>query len=83
MVKQNQILHLLMNGLLVGELEKTNQGALKFTYHQEWLNREGARPLSLSLPLVAHSYSGDVVYNFFDNLLPDNQQIRARIQARF
>ena len=28
-------------------------------------------------------FSGDVVYNFFDNLLPDNAQIRARIQAKF
>lgn len=29
------------------------------------------------------TYLGDVVYNFFDNLLPDNVQIRARIQQRF
>ncbi len=83
MVKKNQKLHIFMNGLLVGELEKTSQGVLKFTYHQDWLNRTGARPLSLSLPLVERSYSGDVVYKFFDNLLPDNQQIRARIQTRF
>ena len=83
MVKQNQVLHILMNGIPVGELEKTIQGALTFTYHQDWLNTVGARPLSLSLPLMAYSYRGDVVYNFFDNLLPDNQQIRARIQTRF
>lgn len=56
---------------------------MKFTYHQDWLNQAGARPISLSLPLVEQTYAGDVVYNFFDNLLPDNQQIRARIQARF
>lgn len=28
-------------------------------------------------------YRGVQVYNFFDNLLPDNEAIRARIQARF
>jgi serine/threonine-protein kinase HipA len=72
-----------MNGQLVGRFEKSNQGVLKFTYHTDWLNQAGARPLSLSLPLGEHIYSGDIVYNFFDNLLPDNQQIRARIQARF
>ncbi|KTD67818.1 MULTISPECIES: type II toxin-antitoxin system HipA family toxin [Legionella] len=83
MVKKNQTLYVLMNGILVGLLEKTPQGGLKFTYHHDWLNQAGARPISLSLPLINNTYSGDVVYNFFDNLLPDNQQIRARIQARF
>ncbi|PWY55903.1 serine/threonine protein kinase [Legionella qingyii] len=83
MVKKNQILYVLMNGILVGMLEKMSQGGLKFTYHQDWLNQAGARPISLSLPLIEQTYTGDVVYNFFDNLLPDNQQIRARIQARF
>ncbi|WP_233432384.1 type II toxin-antitoxin system HipA family toxin [Aquicella lusitana] len=72
-----------MNGILVGKLEKTTQGSLTFSYDQTWLNTPGARPISLSLPLVKQSFAGDVVYNFFDNLLPDNQQIRARIQAKF
>lgn len=85
MVKKNEnnFLHVLMNGYLVGKLEKMRQGGLKFTYHDDWLNQPGARPVSLSLPLIDQTYSGDVVYNFFDNLLPDNPQIRARIQARF
>jgi serine/threonine-protein kinase HipA len=29
------------------------------------------------------TYSGDLVENYFDNLLPDSQTIRGRIQARF
>jgi serine/threonine-protein kinase HipA len=29
------------------------------------------------------AYEGAQVYNFFDNLLPDNERIRARIQAKF
>lgn len=43
----------------------------------------GARPISLSLPLLDKTFSGDMVYNFFDNLLPDNLDIRRRIQAKF
>ncbi len=82
-MESNQILNILMNGILVGTLEKTKQGGLIFTYEQAWVNTPGARPLSLSLPLISQQFSGDVVYNFFDNLLPDNQQIRARIQAKF
>jgi serine/threonine-protein kinase HipA len=83
MKKNNQILNILMNGISIGTLEKTKQGGLIFTYDQGWLNTPGARPVSLSLPLISQPFSGDVVYNFFDNLLPDNQQIRARIQAKF
>lgn len=72
-----------MNSILVGSLEKTISGSLIFIYDQKWLNTPGARPISLSLPLVDKQFTGDVVYNFFDNLLPDNTQIRSRIQTRF
>jgi serine/threonine-protein kinase HipA len=76
-------LNVLMNGILIGNLEKNSKGGLTFAYNQHWLQMPGARPISLSLPLVTQSFDGDVVYNFFDNLLPDNLQIRARIQAKF
>ena len=83
MSKNNQILNILMNGILVGTLTKLSTGGLAFQYDPHWLKQAGARPISLSLPLMDKQYSGDVVYNFFDNLLPDNPQIRARIQAKF
>ncbi len=83
MGKTNQTLNLLMNGLLVGTLTKQTAGGLSFRYDQQWLQQARARPISLSLPLVDQAYTGDVVYNFFDNLLPDNPQIRSRIQAKF
>ena len=83
MKTKNRMLNVLMNGILVGRLEKKKNGGLTFCYHETWLNLVGARPISLSLPLVDKEFMGDVVYNFFDNLLPDNPQVRARIQARF
>ena len=81
--KAFSILKIYMNGLDIGQLEKTKTGALYFSYSESWLNMPGARPVSLSLPLVAFRYSGEAVYNFFDNLLPDNPNIRTRIQAKF
>ena len=75
-------LYILQNGELVGELLLT-KSALRFNYAESWLAQPGARPLSLSLPLTTRFYEGEVVYNFFDNLLPDNPRIRARIQAQF
>src|ERR1043166_2768597 len=80
---QQRILHVLMNGILIGKLEKTIKGGLTFSYDQTWLDTPGSRPISLSLPLTSQTFAGDLVHNFFDNLLPDNPQIRARIQTKF
>ena len=76
-------LNVLMNGVLIGKLEKTPKGELTFMYEQSWVMMPGSRPLSLSLPLHGQRFTGDVVYNYFDNLLPDNLSIRARIQSKF
>lgn len=72
-----------MNGQKVGKLLQNAAGKLEMTYAEEWLGSEARRPLSLSMPLSSRKHSGEVVENFFDNLLPDSQPIRNRIQARF
>lgn len=76
-------LNVFMNGLLVGCLQKLRSDGLTFSYDPQWLITPGARPVSLSLPLTSQLYQGDRVYNFFDNLLPDNDRIKARIQTLF
>jgi serine/threonine-protein kinase HipA len=82
-VRQDQRLGVWMNGFHVGVLTKRSTGALEFIYTSEWLEIAGARPISLSMPLQHRPYTGELVYNYFDNLLPDNKQVRDRIQARF
>lgn len=72
-----------LNGLCIGTLTKDKHGGMYFQYEQSWLDLPGCRPISLSLPLSNSRYSGDKVYNFFDNLLPDNQRIRDKVQTRF
>lgn len=71
------------NGVQVGELCKEPSGALRFQYYSSWLAHAGRRPLSLSLPLSTEPYQGEVVLNFFDNLLPDSDAIKSRLQATF
>lgn len=85
MVKKtrSRSLNLLMNGFLIGKLTKKTNASLELVYDQKWLETPGSRPISLSLPLIERPFIGDKVYNFFDNLLPDNPEIRARIQAKF
>lgn len=72
-----------LNGIEVGVLSLDRSGAMSFRYLPKWLQRPGARAISLSLPLSQVAYRGELVYNFFDNLLPDSDAIRARMQARF
>lgn len=72
-----------LNGYLVGEFKKSSNGGHSFRYSTNWLALNGSRPISLSMPLAKSEYRGDVVYNYFDNLLPDNSEIRQRIVARY
>lgn len=72
-----------MNNELVGELIKQSNGAHHFKYHPDWLTNLKARALSLSLPLQVSPITSDTVINYFDNLLPDRADIRARIVSRY
>lgn len=80
--KKSLALKLYMNNIFVGLLKKLPDGALHFTYDEEWVNDPASIPLSLSLPLTTRTYSGDVVTNYFDNLLPDNEGIRRTLAQR-
>lgn len=77
-------LHIWMNGLPVAAWERTSSGD-RLSYFAEWLADEQSRPLSLSLPFAPgnQAHSGERVTAFFDNLLPDNERIRARLAARY
>lgn len=76
-------LYVFMNGRKVGCLSRLSTGQLRFEYSDTWINSNLMRPLSLSMPTSQKIYTGDVVENFFDNLLPDSQPVRSRIQTRF
>ena len=72
-----------MNGRPVGVLNRAANGAISFVYDKEWLADERrAIPVSLSLPLREERYSGAEVSAFFDNLLPDNDQIRRKVAEK-
>jgi serine/threonine-protein kinase HipA len=81
--RQGAELFVFMNGEKVGLLSRLSSGKLEFRYEAGWLRSRSGRPLSLSMPMAEQIYSGDIVENYFDNLLPDSQPIRNRIQKRF
>lgn len=76
-------LYIYMNGIPVGVLTRKASGELLFNYQDTWLQHPERRPISLSLPLSDVTYQDERVQYFFENLLPDNELIRERIQRRF
>jgi serine/threonine-protein kinase HipA len=71
-----------LNARLVGRLRRESTGAIDFQYDQAWLAWENAIPVSISLPLREDRYLGDPVLAVFENLLPDNEDIRRRVAER-
>ena len=74
-----------VNGRLAGEWRIPARGETEFEYDSNWAESEEGRPLSLSLPLSFDkgSLKGRRVEYYFDNLLPDADSIRRRLQERF
>jgi serine/threonine-protein kinase HipA len=84
MTRRIQRLNIWMNGQYVGYWEK-NRGEESLVYAQEWIENAQGRPLSLSLPFTANNqvYRGNIVRDYFDNLLPDSDDIRRRLATRY
>lgn len=82
---KTQRLNVWMNGEHVGHWDVNSRNRHEFRYTPTWLDHKETRPLSLSMPLQPPDvpYVGTAVSAFFDNLLPDSQEIRRRIQTRF
>lgn len=72
-------LRVYQNNRLVGQLSKQAGGAIEFRYDPEWLSREAAFPVSLSLPLREDAWRGEPVAAVFENLLPDSEALRRRV----
>lgn len=73
-----------MNGVRVGTWTHARRTDV-FVYDPAWIDSPAARVISLSLPFLPGNapHKGDVVAHYFENLLPDSDAIRARLQSRF
>jgi serine/threonine-protein kinase HipA len=57
-----------------GHLTQDDDGDLSFQYSESWLQREGAVPLSHSLPLRAERFRRKECRGFFAGILPEQSQ---------
>ncbi len=71
-----------INGRLVGQYRHTPAGGVSFGYDRTWLDWEFAFPVSRQLPLRDRAQSGTAVSAVFENLLPDNSDLRRMIVER-
>src|SRR5450830_582486 len=78
-LNSSRALCLWMHGAFVGTWTTTSKGDI-LEYAESWLSSEDACPISLSLPLSSDTlvHRGDTVRFFFENLLPDSDEIRER-----
>jgi serine/threonine-protein kinase HipA len=74
------------NGEFVGHWTPASNQPMRLAYADSWLQSDAARPLSLSLPLPLldnNPLRGELVENFFENLLPESSVIRKRLAQRY
>lgn len=60
----------LYDGKLAGHLSETDEGYL-FDYTTEYLQLADAKPISLTMPLTDNSFKSNVLFPFFDGLIPE------------
>ena len=74
-----------MNGVRVGTWLMAPHSPDTLQYAPHWVQSREGRPLSLSLPFTPGNtpHRGERVRHYFDNLLPDSPDIRARLARRY
>lgn len=78
-------LGLWMNGAVVGTWSLTPNAPDMLQYDSTWASSAQGRALSLSLPFTPGNapHRGNKVRAYFENLLPDSQEIRERVARRY
>jgi serine/threonine-protein kinase HipA len=74
-----------VNGEHVADWHVPSRGDVELQYDEQWVKADHGRPLSLSLPFTIDNapIKGEKVPYYFDNLLPDSEPLRQRIQSRY
>lgn len=57
-------------GINAGILKETDEG-YEFSYNEEYLADAASAPVSLTLPLTDKPYHSNVLFPFFDGLIPE------------
>ena len=72
-----------LDDVVAGILERHQNGRLRFNYTEEYQERLGATPISLSMPTQVRSYADRTITPWLWGLLPDNDAVLARWARQF
>ena len=76
------ILSVYYHGSIIGTLSINKGRRYVFSYMDEWLQKEDAIPISISLPLTPGEFDEDKSMSFFSNLLPEST-IRDKLAKKY
>lgn len=70
-----------IHGKYAGLLTEENSQYYTFEYDADYLHKEGAEPVCLTMPLTEKRYESNVLFPYFSNLLSEgeNRQYQARL----
>lgn len=66
--------------VLAGMIREDEDGFV-FQYNQNYLSREDAQPVSLTLPLREEPYVSQVMFPFFDGLIPEGWLLDVAVES--
>lgn len=70
-----------LHGRRIGLLVETTGGS-RFTYDRRYIETPGARPLSPKMPVRLEPYEATGLLPYFENLLPEGNQLEILVQQR-
>lgn len=64
---------------MAGVLSEEDTG-YRFVYDNDYLQKPGATPVSLTMPLTQKEYESNVLFPFFDGLIPEGWLLDISVQ---
>jgi len=68
------------NDKLCGMIEQNDDNIFVFEYTDEWFHNSEAKSVSLTLPKTQKKYESNILFPFFDGLIPEGYLLEAALK---
>lgn len=66
--------------ILAGEIVQNDNGTFSFTYEDNYFASPYSKPISLTLPLSQQLYTSNILFPFFDGLIPEGYLLEIALE---
>ena len=63
-----------------GLITQTDDNIFIFEYSDEWFNNQNNKSVSLTLPIINKRYESNILFPFFDGLIPEGYLLEVAIK---